>query len=954
MLKKRNLFVLLAVLLCSMNAWSYTFTNNYTIEAKFKINAIAAGIAFRASDVNASICMWQYNVGTNGDQSKFRPHDWSVSGILLEEKGTGDVTLNTTDWFETKIVISDNGKKANTYLRKVGDGDYVLIDADRSGTFTYGYVGAREDHDGSTNESATFDYIKVTDNASGVILYSEDFNVTNGNWTNNPTWNETDGTLTVEGRNLSEVKYFPNNMYKENMHYTVEADMKIVSGYISLVFGLTDSGSSFMWQISPNYNNGSSAIVYYHFDKGNESWYSHGDGSSFPDFSGSDMLGTKRHVMIEVEGNVVKTYIDGSLEYTYTVEDLVQLGMLNPGRIGVRADAGNSIHHEGYIDNLRVTEYDAYGNATLVMLEDFNNSESHYFNMTSGASIESVDGDPALHIDVSSGMVRLIQGSLPNAGHDYYLYNIGSGLWLQNNDRRTDQYTTRAELGYRGMNVGVSAITGGYKLDPYFGNNHSINASNLYMDTSVDVTAWTISPVSGTHCVTIKSGDNFLGSDGTANDYLTVGSSLAGGNSYWKMYTASEYYDVRKTEMLTATQVNPKDATWMITNPNFPFNDERENDWTKEWTTGNNLLGGDGGVMCNRVWESWNAPSHSMTQTLEKLPAGVYRMSIQGYYNQTTPLPYYFIQNTTSEKVQHYFMLRSDGEHTSTNGCATIPGNLDQASKCIFEGHYVNPWIYFVVGEDNEATTIGVKREGQNGQDWLVYDNFKLEYLGTGYTLEFNENNTSIDEFVGRATHITTTRSMKANVWNTFCVPFPMTAEQIEDQLGDAAEVMELTGAVQNGENYTMTFSGASSIEAGKPYMVRVPSAVSSIELDDAGGLAVNTTGTPAVTKDGVTFHGTYVNGLAPEGSFIISDNVFYNVNSEVTLKGFRGYITVDDGVGVKALEYLFDDDATLLIDLKDFNGFKDSNDLIYNLAGQRVSKMQKGINIVNGKKIIK
>ena len=66
--------------------------------------------------------MWQFNVGYDGKESKFRPHHWKPAACL-EEKGTGSVTLNTTDWFETKIVISDNGTTANTYLRKAGDGD---------------------------------------------------------------------------------------------------------------------------------------------------------------------------------------------------------------------------------------------------------------------------------------------------------------------------------------------------------------------------------------------------------------------------------------------------------------------------------------------------------------------------------------------------------------------------------------------------------------------------------------------------------------------------------------------------------------------------------------------------------------------------------------------------------------------------------------------------------------
>ena len=53
---------------------------------------------------------------------------------------------------------------------------------------------------------------------------------------------------------------------------------------------------------------------------------------------------------------------------------------------------------------------------------------------------------------------------------------------------------------------------------------------------------------------------------------------------------------------------------------------------------------------------------------------------------------------------------------------------------------------------------------------------------------------------------------------------------------------------------------------------------------------------------------------------------------------------------GVKAF-FFEEDDATALNGLNDL---KDSDDLIFNLAGQRISKMQKGINIVGGKKMLK
>ena len=79
----------------------------------------------------------------------------------------------------------------------------------------------------------------------------------------------------------------------------------------------------------------------------------------------------------------------------------------------------------------------------------------------------------------------------------------------------------------------------------------------------------------------------------------------------------------------------------------------------------------------------------------------------------------------------------------------------------------------------------------------------------------------------------------------------------------------------------------------------------------------------------------------------------FYQVGtaeSAVTIPAGKAYL---DGVpsSVKAYIFDFDDDATGL-DAVNGEGFM-VNGPIYNLAGQRLNKMQKGINIVNGKKVM-
>lgn len=429
---KKIAMLLVALIVCSMNAWSYRITDNYTIESKFKINALGAGIAFRAYEgFGGQICLWQFNVGTDGTKSLFRPHDWKVGGILLAEINTADkgVALNTTDWFVTKIVISNNGQHADTYLRRADQAEFTLIDQ-RDGNFRFGLVGTRQDHDGNVNESASYDYFKVTANETGDVLYYEDFDATNGDWRNDPIWNEAEGTLTTEGRNLHEVKYFPSNMFLDavKMHYTVEADMTIESGYASLIFGLNESGSNYMWQISPNYYNDTSVNNYYHLDRGNENWKAHAAGPRYPDYEAIDIWGVKRHVMIEVEGNVVRTYIDGKLEDTFTQCDMTDLELLNTGKMGIRVDAGNGVSHEVYIDNVKLTEYDKDGNATVVMEDGFDGGAAHYFELSGKnatyAQVVDVDGDYALHINCDgtsdkSAKVRLIQTDDFVCTHNY-------------------------------------------------------------------------------------------------------------------------------------------------------------------------------------------------------------------------------------------------------------------------------------------------------------------------------------------------------------------------------------------------------------------------------------------------------------------------------------------------------------------------------------------------------
>ena len=77
----------------------------------------------------------------------------------------------------------------------------------------------------------------------------------------------------------------------------------------------------------------------------------------------------------------------------------------------------------------------------------------------------------------------------------------------------------------------------------------------------------------------------------------------------------------------------------------------------------------------------------------------------------------------------------------------------------------------------------------------------------------------------------------------------------------------------------------------------------------------------------------------------------FYKAAGQTVAKN-RAYIQIDESTPVKGFIALPGDDATAIESLTP-NPSPVSEGSIFNLAGQRMSKLQKGINIVNGKKVL-
>ena len=236
--------------------------------------------------------------------------------------------------------------------------------------------------------------------------------------------------------------------------------------------------------------------------------------------------------------------------------------------------------------------------------------------------------------------------------------------------------------------------------------------------------------------------------------------------------------------------------------------------------------------------------------------------------------------------------------------------------------------------------------------------------------------------------------------WNTVCLPFDLNGSVfLASPLSSAVSIMELDvdgyydaegkhydeageGRHQTGFDATtstlyLNFTDVAfdddptdennlgeGMKAGVPYLVKWPTG-SNITNPVFTGVTINAA-TPAsvvASKTGlntVRFVGTYApvsySDMNKSVLFLGTKNKLYYPDGTTTntIKAFRAYFQVDLGEasGVKSLVMNFceDDDATGIQNIKDL---KDSK-AIYNLAGQRLNKMQKGINIINGKKVLK
>ena len=213
-------------------------------------------------------------------------------------------------------------------------------------------------------------------------------------------------------------------------------------------------------------------------------------------------------------------------------------------------------------------------------------------------------------------------------------------------------------------------------------------------------------------------------------------------------------------------------------------------------------------------------------------------------------------------------------------------------------------------------------------------------------------------------------RTITAGVWNTLCLPFAMTAEQVKQAFGSDVQLgdfkgckSEFDGDDDNVIALKVKFESATAIEANHPYIIKVSADVEEFTVDgvdiDADEALIEydngKTGSRRVVYSG--FYGTYEAGTVLDAeTLFLNDNKFWYSTGATRMKAYRAYFAFLDVLssytpGANARIRIAFNDATGVGGVKQAAELTDGH--VYNLQGQRVENPRRGAYIKNGKVII-
>ena len=305
-----------------------------------------------------------------------------------------------------------------------------------------------------------------------------------------------------------------------------------------------------------------------------------------------------------------------------------------------------------------------------------------------------------------------------------------------------------------------------------------------------------------------------------------------------------------------------------------------------------------------------------------------------------------YANGTISLSAQAGYTITKFAFESTKGGIFTVSSGTYNSATKTWEGNAQS--ITLTIPNEEDAT-------------WFQTMTVTYSKVATATSLPLNETTTAEDAKallkanLNKTVNVTINRTLVANKWNTLCLPFDVTAEQIKN-------ILKAEGMVREYKDQTadcINFQAAETMTAGVPYLIKPTEEVKGLTFE-----GVKITATEGVAKGaeaGSTDENLSICGvlgakaLSTDGSelFLNAAGKFVAPAAATnTMKGFRAYFMSMLGAGAK----INIDGETTGINNIETNATV--NDKVYNLNGQYVGNslngLKKGIYVVNGKKVIK
>lgn len=306
----------------------------------------------------------------------------------------------------------------------------------------------------------------------------------------------------------------------------------------------------------------------------------------------------------------------------------------------------------------------------------------------------------------------------------------------------------------------------------------------------------------------------------------------------------------------------------------------------------------------------------------------------------------------------------NSGDGTGVTSGIVPDGNILRVEVSSEKGFVVNGTVLFSKEKINKYSTLfslsTIKvgsGEGNNQESRAKYNYISVvtnDYQTATVTSSNTLDEVTVNSFNAQNdVDVQLKRSLTPAQWNTFCVPFTISADVIAEKFG--AGTLVYTFGSMNGN--VMNFAPSTTIEAGKPYIVKPANTVVNPTFT---GVNIVASDPVQSGENGFYMQGTYgaKTDLLDDGTnlFLGEGNKFYKpAKGSTKMKGMRAYFIVPQGTNLAALRANING-ATTAIDELTTVVEQPTDNRIYNLQGQFVGISFEGLHgvyVQNGKKVL-